>query len=253
MKDKKKYRSIFISDVHLGSKNSRDDLLLEFLKSTDADNYYILGDFIDGWLLKKRHYWTQNHNDILHFFFKKAKQGKKIVYVAGNHDEFMREFIGLSWGNIVITNEYIHISEEGKRYLLIHGDQFDIVTVNAKWLAYLGGWAYDWMVSLNQLLIKILPRLNIHGFSLSAWVKHNVKEAVNFIGEYENAVAEYAMDQEVYGVICGHIHAVDDRDIRKHTEGTFRRVHYLNTGDWVESCTAIVENESGRFEIVRKL
>jgi len=255
MKDKKRYRSIFISDVHLGSKNARDDLLLEFLKQTDADNYFIIGDFIDGWLLQKRHYWTQTHNDILHFLFKKAKQDKNIVYVAGNHDEFIREFVGYDWGNIKVTNEYIHTNAKGNEYLLIHGDQFDIVTVNAKWLAYLGGWAYDWLVSLNKVLINILPKFNIHGFSLAAWVKGNIKEAVNFIGDYENSVAEYAFKKGAQGVICGHIHHAEDRFINISVDDKIinSNIHYLNTGDWVESCTAIVEHDNGKFEIVRKL
>ena len=245
-KDKKKrYRSIFISDVHLGTRHSNAERLLEFLKSTEADRYYLIGDIIDGWMLRKKVYWPQSHNNILQFFLKQSKKSVDIIYVTGNHDEFLREYSGTVMGNIQIVDNITHNGVDGKKYLVIHGDQFDIVTMNARWLAYIGGWMYDCMIDLNAKLQWIYARLNISGFSLSAWAKSSVKEAVNFIGDYEKVVADYAKKRCVDGVICGHIHHANI--------STINDIKYMNTGDWVESCTALVEHDSGKFEIIRKL
>lgn len=243
--DRKKYRSIFISDVHLGTRHSNAEKLLEFLKSTDADQYYLIGDIIDGWMMRKKMYWPQAHNNIIQFFLKQSKKSVQIIYVTGNHDEFLREYSGTIMGNIQIVDDYIHVGYDGRRYLVIHGDQFDMVTVNARWLAMLGGWAYDMMISLNTKLQWLFAKMNIPGFSLSAWAKSSVKEAVNFIGNYEEVVAHAAKRREVNGVICGHIHHANI--------STIDDIIYINTGDWVESCTAIVENFDGTFEIIRKL
>ena len=243
-KDRRKYRSIFISDVHLGTKHSNAELLLEFLKSTEAETYYLIGDIIDGWSMKKKIHWPQSHSNVLQYLLKLSKNGHKVIYVTGNHDEFLREYGGTVLGNIELVNECIHVGEDNNRYLVIHGDQFDLVTTNAKWLAYVGGWAYDCMIDLNTKLQWVYRTLNIRGFSLSAWAKHNVKEAVNFIGDYESVVADAAKRRCVDGVICGHIHSVNI--------STIDGVKYMNCGDWVESCTAIVEHHSGKFEIIRK-
>lgn len=244
-KDRKKYRSIFISDVHLGTKYSNAELLLEFLKETEAERYYLIGDIIDGWSMKKKIYWPQSHSDVLQYLLKLSKKDHKVIYITGNHDEFLREYGGTVLGNIQLMNEYVHVGENNNRYLVIHGDQFDLVTTNAKWLAFIGGWAYDCMIDLNTKLQWIYRTFDINGFSLSAWAKHNVKEAVNFIGDYEAMVAEAAKRKCVDGVICGHIHSVNI--------STINGIEYMNTGDWVESCTAIVENYNGKFEIIRKL
>lgn len=243
--DRKRYRSIFISDVHLGTKHCRADLLLDFLKSTEAEQYYLIGDIIDGWMMRKKIYWPQEHNNIVQFFLKQSKKSLQVIYVTGNHDEFLREYTGTVMGNIQIVDHYIHFGVDGLRYLVIHGDQFDMVTVNARWLAMLGGWAYDCMISLNSKLQWVFAKLNMPGFSLSAWAKSSVKEAVNFIGNYEEVVAHAAKRKEVDGVICGHIHHANISNID--------HIVYMNTGDWVESCTAIVENFDGTFEIIRKL
>ena len=243
--DRKKYRSIFISDVHLGTRHSNAEKLLEFLKSTEADRYYLIGDIIDGWMMKKKIYWPQAHNNVIQFFLKQSKKSVQIVYVTGNHDEFLREYTGTVMGNIQIVDHAIHDGTNGLRYLVIHGDQFDMVTVNARWLAMLGGWAYDVMISLNAKLQWMFAKMNIPGFSLSAWAKSSVKEAVNFIGNYEEVVAHAAKRRDVNGVICGHIHHANI--------STIDNIVYMNTGDWVESCTAIVENFDGTFEIIRKL
>lgn len=243
-KEKKKYRAIFISDVHLGTKHSNAEKLLEFLKETEADRYYLVGDIIDGWMMRGKVYWPQAHNNVVQFFLKQSKKDTNVTYVTGNHDEFLREYAGTEMGNIRVVNEAIHHGENGKRYLVIHGDQFDLVTMNAKWLALIGGWMYDRMIDLNRYLQSIYNMLGIQGFSLSAWAKSNVKEAVNFIGDYENVVADAAKRRCVDGVICGHIHHANISNIDD--------VVYMNCGDWVESCTAIVEHYNGKFEIIRR-
>ena len=243
-KEKKKYRAIFISDVHLGTKHSNAEKLLEFLKETEADRYYLVGDIIDGWMMRGKVYWPQAHNNVVQFFLKQSKKDTNVTYVTGNHDEFLREYAGTEMGNIRVVNEAIHHGENGKRYLVIHGDQFDLVTMNAKWLALIGGWMYDRMIDLNRYLQSIYNMLGIQGFSLSAWAKSNVKEAVNFIGDYENVVADAAKRRCVDGVICGHIHHANISNIND--------VEYINCGDWVESCTAIVEHHNGKFEIIRR-
>ncbi len=241
---KKKYRSVFISDVHLGTKYSNAEKLMEFLKETEADKYYLVGDIIDGWMMRKKVYWPQEHNNVIQFFLKQSKKSVEIIFVTGNHDEFLREYAGTEMGNIKLVNEIVHRGENGLDYLVIHGDQFDLVTKNARWLAYIGGWAYDRMIDLNLRLQQLYAVLGINGFSLSAWAKSNVKEAVNFIGDYENVVADAAKRRGVDGVIAGHIHSVADKYIGD--------IHYLNCGDWVESCTAIVEHHNGKFEIIRR-
>ena len=240
-KDRAKYRSIFISDVHLGTKYSNAELLLNFLKSTEADHYYLVGDIIDGWMMRKKVYWPQAHNNIIQFFLKQSKKSVTVTYVTGNHDEFLREHSGIVFGNIQLVDEAIHYGVDGKKYIVIHGDQFDIVTMNAKWLAYIGGVLYDAMIGLNGKIQWITRTLGIPGFSLSAWAKHHVKEAVNFIGDYENVVADAASKRHADGVICGHIHHCCIRDING--------IQYINCGDWVESCTAIVEHYDGTFEM----
>jgi len=238
-KDKKKYRAIFISDVHLGTKHSNAEKLLEFLKETEAEKYYLVGDIIDGWMMRNKTYWPQEHNNVVQFFLKQSKKDHKVIYVTGNHDEFLRDYAGTEMGNISLVNEAIHYGENGKKYLVIHGDQFDLVTMNAKWLAMIGGWLYDRMIDLNCYI-----HMFYKGFSLSSWAKHNVKEAVNFIGDYEKVVADAARRRCVDGVICGHIHHVNII--------YFDNIQYINCGDWVESCTAIVEHHNGKFEIIRK-
>ena len=173
-----------------------------------------------------------------------SKKDVKVTYVTGNHDEFLREYSGTEMGNIKVVNEAIHHGENGKRYLVIHGDQFDLITTNARWLSMIGGYLYDRMIDLNRYLQATYKYFNIQGFSLSAWAKSNVKEAVNFIGDYENVISDAASKRCVDGVICGHIHHANIDVING--------IDYINCGDWVESCTAIVEHYNGRFEIIRR-
>lgn len=243
-KNKTKYKSIFISDVHLGFKHCSAEKLLKFLKETEAERYYLIGDIIDGWCMKKKIHWPQDHNNIVQYFLKLSRKDHQVIYVTGNHDEFLRDYSGTVVGNIQIVDEAIHWGEGGKGYIVIHGDQFDIITMNAKWVTKIGSWAYDIMISLNANLQWLFRHIGLNGFSLSAWAKHNVKEAVNFIGDYENIVADYAIKRHADGIICGHIHHANIKKINGIT--------YMNTGDWVESCTAIVEHLDGRFEIIRK-
>lgn len=244
-KKRKKYKSIFLSDLHLGTKYCNAELLLEFLKNTQAERYYLIGDIIDGWAMKKKTYWPQSHSNIIQYFLKLSKKDHQIIYITGNHDEFLRQHSGLVLGNITLMDHFIHVADNGKRYLLIHGDQFDVIVTNAKWLALIGGWAYDSLIEVNARLQWLYRKLGIKVFSLSAWAKHSVKEAVNFIGDYEKVVVEYAKKKNVDGVICGHIHFANIT--------TMDNIVYMNTGDFVESCTAIVEHYNGKFELVRLL
>lgn len=236
------FRTLFISDVHLGSKAARTDFLLDFLRYHEADTIYLVGDIVDGWRLKRNWYWPQGCNDVVQKLLRKARKGTRIVYIPGNHDEFLRTFPGTHFGGIEVEDRAIHEMADGKKYLIIHGDQFDVVVRNMRVLAYLGDWAYDAAIAINVVLAAVRRRLGMPYWSFSAWAKLQVKHAVNFIGEFQRVVADEARRSEVDGVICGHIHHAIMEDI----DG----VHYVNTGDWVESCTAIVEHHDGTLELI---
>jgi UDP-2,3-diacylglucosamine pyrophosphatase LpxH len=236
------YRALFISDVHLGARGCQAERLLDFLRYHDADLVYLVGDIVDGWQLKSGWFWPQPHNDVVQKLLRKARKGARVVYVPGNHDEFMREYYGTHFGGIEVVETALHESADGKRYLVIHGDVFDLVVTQARWLAHLGGKAYDFAITANRVFNAIRRRLGFPYWSLSKWAKLKVKNAVNFIGEFEKTLVAEAKRHDVQGVICGHIHHAaihDDFGIR-----------YLNCGDWVESCTAIAEHFDGRFEII---
>lgn len=244
---KTKYRSIWISDIHLGTRGCQADQLIDFLNNVTCDNLYLVGDIIDGWVMSTGSiYWPQQHTNVIRKFLSKAKKGCNVTYVSGNHDEFLRTendaLQELVLGNITIVDEIVHISPNGKRYLVIHGDQFDVVTRYHKWIAVLGDYGYRFLISLNTLLNKIRRRYGYGYWSLSKFIKHRVKQAVNFIGEFEYAVARECKHKDVDGVICGHIHHAEIKNI----DG----VLYMNDGDWVESCTALVEDYDGKIEIV---
>ncbi|QLF70716.1 UDP-2,3-diacylglucosamine diphosphatase [Peteryoungia desertarenae] len=236
------FRTLFISDVHLGSKAAKTDFLLDFLKHHEADTIVLVGDIVDGWRLKRSWYWPQDCNDVVQKLLRKARKGARIIYIPGNHDEFMRDFPGIHFGGIEVADRIIHEAADGKRYLVLHGDEFDVVVRNARLLAYLGDWAYDMAIRINVALAAIRRRLGMPYWSFSAWAKLQVKHAVNFIGEFQKVVAEEARRHEVDGVICGHIHHAVIEEI----DG----VRYINTGDWVESCTAVVEHTDGRLELL---
>ena len=238
----RRYRSLFISDLHLGTRGAQAEALLEFLRQHDADTIYLVGDIVDGWRLRSSWYWPQAHNDVVQKLLRKARKGARLIYVPGNHDEFLREFCGMHFGGIEVHETAVHEAADGKRYLVIHGDIFDVVVRHAKWLALLGDWAYGIAMWLSRRINAVRRRLGFAYWSLSAWAKARVKNAVNYIGRFEETLAAEAARHGVDGVICGHIHSAAMRD--------FEGFRYLNTGDWVESCTALVEHEDGRMEII---
>jgi UDP-2,3-diacylglucosamine pyrophosphatase LpxH len=238
----RRYRAIFISDVHLGTRGCKAEFLLDFLKSTDAPLLYLVGDIFDGWRMKRSWYWPESHSAVVQAILKKARKGTRVIYVPGNHDEFLRGYTGVHFCDVEVVQETVHVGADGKRYLVLHGDQFDGVVKYAKWLALLGDWAYNLMLAANNLFNSARRRLGFGYWSLSAYLKHKVKNAVQFIANYENAVAEEARRKACDGVICGHIHHAEHREMQGIT--------YINDGDWVESCTALVEHPDGRMEIV---
>ncbi|AUN31568.1 UDP-2,3-diacylglucosamine hydrolase [Niveispirillum cyanobacteriorum] len=238
-----RYRAIWLSDIHLGTRGCQADMLLDFLKHTESDVLYLVGDIVDGWRLKKSWYWPQAHNDVVQKILRRARKGAQVFMIPGNHDEAFRDYIGLQFGGVTILEDTIHTAADGKRYLVIHGDQFDAVVRYAKWLAFVGDTAYTFLLWLNTLLNKARRKLGFPYWSLSAYLKHKTKKAVEFIGDYETALTDEARRRQVDGVICGHIHHAEMRDM----DG----VLYVNDGDWVESCTALVEHPDGRLEILR--
>lgn len=238
-----KYRSIFLSDIHLGTRGCQAEALLDFIKHNEAEKVYLVGDIVDGWRLKKSWYWPQAHNDVVQKLLRKARKGAEVIFIPGNHDEFLRDYIGTHFGGIEVRTEAIHEAADGRRYLVLHGDQFDCVVKYAKWLAVLGDWAYTVLLGINTYLNIARRKLGFSYWSLSAYLKLKAKNAVQFIASYEEAVANEARNQGVDGVICGHIHHAEIREI----DG----IIYMNDGDWVESCTALVEHSDGHFEVIR--
>ncbi len=238
----KKYRTIFISDVHLGTRGCKAHFLLDFLKHNDADKIYLVGDIVDAWRLKRSWYWPQSHNDVVQTVLRKANKGAKVIYVPGNHDELLRDYIGHSFGKVELVREAIHETADGRRLLVLHGDKFDAIVRHAHQLAHLGDWAYTMALGLNTWLNIARRRLGFGYWSLSAYLKNKVKNAVKYIDSFELTVAEEARRRDVDGVICGHIHKAEIREVNG--------ILYCNDGDWVESCTAMVEHMDGRLEII---
>lgn len=236
------YRSIFISDFHLGTRTCRADDLLDFLRVHDAQFIYLVGDIVDGWQLKKSWLWSQTHNDVIQKLLRKARKGAIITYLPGNHDAFARQFVGHQFGGVVVQDTAMHLTADGRTLLILHGDQFDGVVTNSRWLASLGSTAYEFAIRLNYVFNAVRTRLGYPYWSLSAWLKHKVKNAFTYIDAFEKTVATEARRHGADGVVCGHIHRASIRDC----DG----VTYYNTGDWVESCTALVEHLDGRMELV---
>jgi len=236
------FRTVFISDVHLGTRGCQAEILLDFIRSIECEHLYLIGDIIDGWKLKGGWHWPQSHNDVVQKVLRMARKGVKITYVPGNHDEVARDYCGIHFGGVVVARDAIHTTVDGKRFLITHGDEFDGVVQHARWLAFLGDWAYRTILALNTLFNLARRRLGFGYWSLSAFLKSRVKNALQFIENFESAVAEEARRRGVDGVICGHIHKAEMRDI----DG----IAYINDGDWVESCTALVEHKDGRLEIL---
>ena len=236
------FRTIWISDVHLSTPGCQAQRLLEFLRATESETLYLVGDIIDGWQLKRRWYWEQSHNNVVQTVLKKAKKGTNVIFVPGNHDEVIRQFIDLDFGGIKIRDELVHTTANGKRMLVIHGDRFDGVIACAKWLAYVGDNLYTMILKFNQWFNSWRARAGLPYWSLSQYLKGKVKNAVNYITSFEDALAAEASKKGLDGVICGHIHKPEIRDING--------IKYCNDGDWVESLSALVEDASGELRLV---
>ena len=239
-----KYKSIFISDIHLGTRFSKAKNLLNFLKHNECEHLFLVGDIIDGWAIKRKLIWPQEHSDVIQKILKKARKGTKVTFITGNHDEFLRPFVPLLLGNtITITNELEYDALNCKKYYITHGDFFDSITMTKRWLAILGDYGYDILLHLNVVLNFLRKNMGIKKYwSLSKYVKDNVKSSVSFINDFEKVLSNHAKNKGYDGIICGHIHKAEIRVIDE--------IEYLNCGDWVESCSAIVETFDGKFEII---
>ena len=239
---KLRLRAIFISDIHLGTPGCQANALLDFLRHTESEYLYLVGDIIDGWQLKRRWYWQQSHNDVIQKVLRKARKGTRVTYIAGNHDEAARDFLGHTFGGIAIEAEAEHVTAGGKRMLVTHGDLFDAVVQGAKWLALLGDQLYMLSLKVNRWFNHLRARMGLPYWSLAQFLKHRVKNAVSYIGEFEGALAAEARRRGFDGVVCGHIHKAEIRDIGG--------ILYCNDGDWVESLTALVELETGELQLI---
>jgi len=237
-----RYRSIWISDIHLGTRGCQAGYLLDFLRHNESDHLYLVGDIIDGWQLKRGWYWTQAHNDVVQKILRKSRKGTRVTYIAGNHDEVVRQFLGLAFGGIEICDEAVHTMVDGRRFLVVHGDLYDAVVQQAKWLALVGDQLYTLILKLNHWFNHIRAKLGLSYWSLSQYLKHKAKNAVNFMTAFEDAVAREARSRGFQGVVCGHIHKPQIK--------TIDGVVYCNDGDWVESLSALVETLEGDLKIV---
>lgn len=241
-RERRRFRTIWVSDIHLGTRGCNAQMLIDFLDSTDSDTMYLVGDIIDGWRLRRSWYWPSAHNDIVWRVMKRAKRGTRVVYIPGNHDEMFRQFTGLTFGGIEIRRSAIHQTADGRRLMVTHGDEFDTVVMCHRWLAFAGDAAYEMLMRLNVVINAVRQKFDLPYWSLSKHAKHKVKNAVEFISRFEEAVAHEAGTRGVDGVVCGHIHTAEVRQ--------FGDVIYYNDGDWVEGCTALVEHFDGTMEVL---
>ncbi len=239
---KLQYRTIWISDIHLGTSGCNAELLVDFLHSVECDTLYLVGDIVDGWRLRKGWYWPAQHNEVVRRILKIARKGTRVVYIPGNHDEMFRDYVGLNFGGVELATDVLHTTADGRILLVTHGDMFDSVVLYARWLAFLGDQAYTLLLKANVVFNAVRRRLNLPYWSLSSYLKKKVKNAVQYIGQFEDAVARAAADLGVDGVVCGHIHCAEIRQVGQ--------VTYYNDGDWVESCTALVEARDGAMSIL---
>ena len=236
-------RAIFLSDVHLGTRACQAERLLDFLREHESDYLYLLGDIVDFWAMKRSVQWAPSHNTVVQKVLRRARHGCQVIFIPGNHDEALREHAGIAFGDIRVESEWIHQTADGRRYWLVHGDEYDQVTRHHRWVALLGDVAYNALVRVNLLLSRVRRLLRRPGYwSLAGYAKQKVKKAVSFIFDFEDAVAHAAAQRGVDRVVCGHIHSAADRRIGN--------VRYLNCGDWVDTCSAIVEHFDGRIEVV---
>ena len=235
-------RTVWISDLHLGTPGCQAVALLDFLRDVECDTLYLVGDIIDGWQLRRQWFWPQSHNDVVQKLLRKARKGTRVVFVPGNHDEFARKYLGHNFGGIDVVEECIHQLADGRRLWVTHGDLFDGVIQHAKWLAYMGDHAYEFTLKINRHLNNWRARLGLPYWSLSRYLKFKVKRAVSYVGDFEAAVAREARARGLQGVVCGHIHHAEMR--------TIDGILYCNDGDWVESLTALVEHTDGRLALI---
>lgn len=236
------FRTVWISDVHLGFRGCNAELLLDFLRTVECDTLYLVGDIVDVWEMERRMFWPQAHNNVVRTLLGKAKHDTTVIYVPGNHDEVLRDFAGMDFGNVQIRRQTVHTTADGRKLLVMHGDEMDSVVQCSRFLAVLGSRAYDFLLWLNRYVNAARKLFGKPYWSLAAFLKHKVKNAVNFISSFEKGVAHEARRRKVDGVVCGHIHRAEIRMIDD--------ILYCNDGDWVESCTALVEHADGRLEIL---
>lgn len=237
-------RAIFISDVHLGTRACQADRLLAFLREYESDHVYLLGDIVDFWAMNRSIQWAPSHNTVVQKVLRRARHGAEVIFIPGNHDEALREYAGVSFGDIRIESDWVHVAADGRKYWLIHGDEYDQVTRHHRWVAVLGDVAYNALVRINLFISRLRRLFRRPGYwSLAGYAKQKVKKAASFIFDFEDAIVHAARQRGMDGVICGHIHWPADRDVGG--------VRYLNCGDWVDTCSAVVEYLDGRIEVVR--
>lgn len=235
-------RTVWISDLHLGTPGCQAEALLDFLRCVECDTLYLVGDIIDGWQLRRQWYWPQTHNDVVQKLLRKARKGTRVVFVPGNHDEFARKYLDHNFGGVDVVEDAVHKTADGRLLWVTHGDHFDGVIQCAKWLAYVGDWAYETTLRINRRLNSWRARMGLPYWSLSRYLKLKVKRAVNYVSDFEVAVAREARERGLHGVVCGHIHHAEIR--------TIDGILYCNDGDWVESLTALVEQADGTLEVL---
>lgn len=244
-----RYRTLFLSDLHLGTRGCQATRVLDLLRRTESDTLYLVGDVVDGWALRRGWHWPQLHNDVVQKLLRKARKGTEVVYVPGNHDGFARQFAGLAFGDVAVRRQAIHVTADGRRLLVLHGDEFDGVVRFAPWLSRVGARAYEAALAANTVVTRVRDRLGYPYWSLAGYLKDRTKRAVQYVAEFEAAVARAAAEHGADGVVCGHIHKPELRTIWSEHGPTL----YANCGDWVESCTALAEHLDGRLEILRWL
>jgi len=239
----RRYRALFLSDMHLGSRGCQSDRLLDFLRNHEGETIYLVGDIVDGWRLGSKWYWPVAHNDVLQILLRAARGGARIIYIPGNHDAFLRDFYGTSFGGVEVVEQAVHVAADGRRYLVVHGDSFDTALKHTQRWGFLDGSALRATSAINAPINVTRRLMGLSHWSLSRWVKLKVKSVTNYLSDFEQGLAELARRHQVEGVVCGHVHHAaihDDLGVR-----------YINCGDWVESCTAVAEHSDGSFEIVR--
>jgi len=241
-----KYKSIFISDIHLGTKGCKADLLCDFLKHNQSENLFLVGDIIDGWRLERKFYWPQSHSNVIRRILTAAKRGTNVIYILGNHDEALRKLLpfDISFGRIQVKNNYRYEAVDGNTYLVLHGDLFDTAIKNKlKFLYHLGDVVYDILLELNHIVSWFRSKFGLPYWSLSSYLKGKTKKAVAFMSDFQELITEYCSKKRADGIICGHIHHAEISKVNG--------IVYMNDGDWVESCTALVENYDGTWEIIK--